>query len=201
MKKQLAIILTASILATSMVGCSKADENEGTKTPTTIEEQNEENTEKSSEGIETEQAPKVDKEYVLYLMDKNSLYLVPERYSIDAEDSRLEGKSLKEVALKHLIDFGGFESIISPVPEGTKLLGLTEDGDKIIVDFSKEYLENMTTNKDHIKVSLAAVVNTLTLFDDSKTVELRVEGENINEIKGIDVSEGLTFSDKFFMDK
>ncbi|WP_069650939.1 GerMN domain-containing protein [Caloranaerobacter ferrireducens] len=195
MKKLITILLTITLIGTLFVGCSKKDK---------VEQPDKSNDNVSIENTESENTEKEKVEeinYVLYLKQKAMPFIFAEKYTIKADDSRLKDKNIEWIALEHLINFNGFEDFISPVPEGTKLLGLTKENGVVYVDLSKEFIDNMPNDEQSTKLAIDSIVNTLTFFDGNESVMFKIEGQAISEINGVDLSKQFYFSSDFFPDK
>lgn len=195
MKNLITVLLTIILIGTLFVGCSKKDK---------IEQPDKSNDNVSIENTESENTEKEKVEeinYVLYLKQKALPFIFAEKYTIKADDSRLKDKNIEWIALEHLINFNGFEDFISPVPEGTKLLGLTKENGIVYVDLSKEFIDNMPNDEQSTKMAVDSIVNTLTFFDENESVMFKIEGQAIGEINGVDLSKQFYFSSDFFPDK
>ena len=89
---------------------------------------------------------------------------------------------------------------MTPIPEGTELLGVEKSEGTVTVNLSKEFNPNGLT-KTEAGLALASVVNTLTLVDGNEQVKILIEGEEITDYYGVSVSEPLFFIDSYFPDK
>lgn len=199
MKKILSMFIVVLLISVAFVGCS--DDNQQNTNDPSVEENNEGNNENIEKVEEDTNKQEEQKDYILYLKDKMGPFLVTEVYSIDSNNPKLQEKSLKEIALNDLANFEGVKNLVSPLPEGTKILGLKEDGNTITVDLSKEFKENMWKDKQKINIAIDSIVNTLTYESTDKKVKLTVEGEKIDNINGVNMNQEFTFDEKYFMDK
>ncbi|KGG80342.1 hypothetical protein Y919_06660 [Caloranaerobacter azorensis H53214] len=199
MKKLITILLTLTLITTLFVGCSKKDkvkEEQGNLKDNAVTEVKEES---KSEDVEEDKVEEVD--YVLYLKQKSIPFIFAEKYTIKADDPRLKDKGIEWIALEHLINFKGFQDFISPIPEGTKLLGLNKENGIVYVDLSKEFIDNMPKDKQSTKLVIDSIVNTLTFFDGNESVMFKIEGQAVKKINGVDLSKQFYFSSDFLPDK
>ncbi len=199
MKKLISITLIIILVFTVAIGCSKKENtsqdtqkqhNDEVNNGTDIQDENED------KGEEIE-----DVEYVLYIRYKSEPFIESERFTIPNNDNRLKEKLLEQIALEHLMNFGGFGELISPIPEDTKLLNFTKEDGLITVDFSQEFVNNMKYNEYNTAVSVAAIVNTLTVFNNDLKVIFKVDGNELIKLNGVDMNKKFKYSDEFFIDK
>lgn len=196
MKKIISLMLVLAMVFTFAVGCNKKDEAEELNLGN-IEEENEEATLEADNGIQTE-AKEID--YVLYLKYKDKPFLYDDMYSIDINDDKLKDKSIEEFVLNELINYVGPGNIESPIPEETKVLGIERDGKKVIVDLSEEFLAKKMTSSQ-ASLTIGGIVNTLVVIPGNETVEIKVEGNPLENYYGVDTSTPLYFMEALFPDK
>lgn len=96
-----------------------------------------------------------------------------------------------EAALNCLLEgpFAG-SSLVSPFPEGTKLLGVRVKDGMAYVDFSNEIL-NTGGNKSTERAMIKAVTLTLREFSEITKVKIFVDGKTIENTDGIGANEYL----------
>lgn len=95
-------------------------------------------------------------------------------------------------AIAALLKGSNDSKLVSPVPDGTRLLGLTVSGDVVTVDFSGELVKNFNGGSAGEMMLVGSIVNTLTAFPEIKRVQIVVEGRKIETISGhMDMSEPL----------
>ncbi|WP_373892990.1 GerMN domain-containing protein [Virgibacillus natechei] len=128
----------------------------------------------------------------LYLLDSNGM--------VASQTLELPNPDSKEVAtqvIEHLVKGGpvtsmlpnGFQAVL---PEGTEVLGLNlqEDG-TLIVDMSSDF-ENYEAENE-VKI-LESMTHTLTQFENVEKMQLRIEGEEQEEmpVNGTPIKEGYS---------
>ncbi|MDD4504029.1 MAG: GerMN domain-containing protein [Clostridiaceae bacterium] len=152
-------------------------------------EQVQEETQSMSE-ISTSQ-PENSRATVLYYKD-NENFLIPVMRYIPKEDLGVAKTAISALIYSpekaQDINTAG---LTPTLPMGTKINGavIKEDG-VAILDFSKEFL-NFSSDKAE-ELGIKAIVYTLTEFPNIKSVEIRVEGQKIEEMpKGTEVGSGL----------
>lgn len=138
--------------------------------------------------------------YVLYLRFEEQDYLYDEMYSVKKSEVDLDNQSLEAFLVQSLIDAEQVRNLVSPIPEGTKLLGIEKEEGTVFVNLSKEFDPNGLTKKE-AGLALASVVNTLTLVQGNEQVKILIEGEEIKDYYGISVEEPLYFIESYFPDK
>lgn len=139
--------------------------------------------------------------YTVYYPNQDETHLV----GIEGAEN-LEKKELYNYVMTLLIRGPEDDNLVNPIPQGVRLvpfgddLGPTvidEDEKMAMVNFSKELVENHPGGATKEKMTIAAIVNTLTSFRDIKKVGIYVEGELINTLTGdMELNQPLTeFSD------
>ena len=71
-----------------------------------------------------------------------------------------------------------------PLPEGTKLLGVTAEGNTARADFSAELVKNFPGGSTNEGVVLYSIVNTLASLPNIQRVQILVEGRSVETIGG-----------------
>lgn len=200
MKKTITFLIIISLIFTVTVSCSD-DIDEKPKDEDTLTEENTENEDiqNTDENKEEKEVKKL--QYALYLIDKTDSFIVTEKFDIESDNSKLENSNIKEVALKHLVDFKGFKSLVSPIPKETKLLNLEIKDANAVINFSNEFVENMKNDSNYTKASIAAIVNTLTFFEDIDSVIFKVDGSKLKTLNGVDMDKTFKFNGEYFLDK
>lgn len=121
----------------------------------------------------------------LYFTNPDNNTLVPEVRKIDA-------KKLLENPYKLLIELiienPKNERLRSSIPEGTKVLeGKIKDG-IVTVNLSKDFIENQTGDEEAAKLSVYAIVNTLSELNEVNKIKILIEGEDNKKFNNIDFS-------------
>lgn len=139
--------------------------------------------------------------YVLYLKHKELPFIFSDTFSIMSDNYRLEGILFEEFVMNELINQKGIEDLINPIPEGTKVLSVKKQGKTVIVDLSQEFINNMEGNHEEVMMTIAVIVNSLTTLPDNEGVQLLVEGNAIDNLRGVDISNDFEFISDFYPDK
>ena len=108
------------------------------------------------------------------------------------EISKVEG--IARATMTELIMGPSPESNLLPtIPVGTELLDINvKDSGLIIVDFSRELVENHIGNPQAEAITVYSIVNTLCQFPTADKVQFLVDGKYVDTIAGsIDVSSAL----------
>ena len=121
----------------------------------------------------------------LYYTNIETNTLMPEARVIDV-------KMLLENPYKSLVEFllekPKNEKLKSALPENTKVNDAKLEGDKIILDISKDFIENRQGNKDEINLSIYAIVNTLTELNEVNSVKILIDGQENMQFDGTDIN-------------
>lgn len=116
----------------------------------------------------------------LYFSDANQTSLLPEKRRVKAEDKDL----LPKMILEELLKGPQNEELISSVPKGTRLLGLEIDKGKIIVNLSREVIDNFNAGAMGEGYLIFSIVNSLTELPKINKVQILVEGNIVESIGG-----------------
>lgn len=126
----------------------------------------------------------------LYFSTKNAMYL-------EAENRTIKGRNLYKEAVNALIEGPTNPDLSKTVPEGTKVLNISRNNDKIQIDFSKDIIENHWGGSAGERLTVYSIVNTLAQFDEVEEVKFLIEGEEVDTLVGhMDLSRPLKPSKK-----
>lgn len=115
----------------------------------------------------------------VYYSDKQRRYLVGKEISINlAEDV-----DVVEYLINQLHNPPRNADLLSPLPDGTKLLNATIENKICKVDFSSEFDHVVWRNAEAQRLSLMSVVNTLTQLPQIDSVEFYSEGNLITQYR------------------
>lgn len=127
----------------------------------------------------------------VYFATHDAMFLAPEVHTVAKNDH--PAKTSIELLLKGPSKQG----LVSTVPQGTQLRGLTIKNHIAYVDFNDKIIKNNTGGSTAEILLVASIVNTLTEFPDIEKVQILVEGKKVETISGhMDVSEPLSRSEK-----
>lgn len=188
MKKKMILGLCTVVVATSLFsGCGKKEEvaKEEVKKP---------------EVTEQEEVVK-DIDYVLYFRHKEMPLLFDEKYTVKENDPKLEGKSIEEFIINELINVKPFAEYINPMPEGTKLLSIEKENGVVKVNLSKEFKEGLKGTKEETTLTLAAVVNAITILPENDKAMILIDGKPVSKINKVDTSKPFEYFDGLYADK
>ncbi|WP_432663947.1 GerMN domain-containing protein [Wukongibacter baidiensis] len=198
MKKIIAYLLLVTLVFTMATGCKKkevTDEVDLEQAAQTGEEQ----TEKGDDSKKQEEASK-EVEYILYLRYKDKPFLYDEIFSININDEKLKDKSMEQFIVEQLISFEPQGDIISPVPEGTKILSVERKDKNVIVNLSKEFIEKKMSGNDAM-LTVGSIINSIVAIPGNETAQIFVEGKPLEKYNGVKTSEPMYFLEGLFPDK
>jgi spore germination protein GerM len=115
--------------------------------------------------------------------------LVPEERTIRADIDPHKG-AIEELLATNQETTGQAQLI----PQGTKLLELTVKNGIAYVDFSREFKDNFPGGSMNEALLINSIVHTLTQFEDVGKVQILVEGEKIESLGDLDISEPIAGS-------
>ena len=82
------------------------------------------------------------------------------------------------------------------IPKDVKVNNTKKEGDCIIIDFSKEFIENEEENVDIQSLTISQIVNTMTQFTEINSVKITVEGEENLSFKNGNIKFDRIFTDE-----
>ncbi len=128
-------------------------------------------------GSESEQMEEITKEseskVLLYFYDEEGKVLAPEYRIISIEQLK---ENMEENILRELLKGPTLPNYKSVIPEETKINFTNISGDKMIIDFSKEFIvENETEEERACKIF--SIVYTMTEIKEINEIEISVDGE------------------------
>lgn len=124
----------------------------------------------------------LEKRLLLYYPDASGHYLSPEYRMLTVGRDRL----LAEYVLEELLESD--EQRESPLPAGTRLLGVEQKNGVCTVNFSREFADHRSQTAEGQRLCVYAVVNSLTRLDEVDRVRFRVEGNDTGSYEYIDLS-------------
>jgi len=127
----------------------------------------------------------------VYSATKDAMYLVAEHHVVP------NNTHPARTAIELLVAGTKNKELVSVMPAGTKLRHISIKDQIAYVDFSDHLVKNNTGGSASEMLLVAAIVNTLTEFNDIQKVQIMVEGKKIDTISGhMDIGEPLSRSEK-----
>lgn len=150
------------------------------ETEVQTETETEAETEMETEEDTDEEVSNDTMQVALYFVKDNgeNFYLEREVHETEATDS-VATRALELLISADIKD----EDAVRPLPENTKVLGITVNDGVATVDFSEE-IKDFATGAPLESTSLQAIANTLTEFNTIDEVKILVEGEEVETLWG-----------------
>lgn len=140
-------------------------------------------------------------EDVLYMDEQDEVYdRWLEFYYADEEMRFLEAETqniivarddFRRYAIEELLHGPSGGGRNSAIPEGTRVLSVEMDGDLCTVDLSEEFYSGRPDALAEARLAVYSIVNTLTESGNVSRVRITVEGEQVNDYCGMDLSDML----------
>ena len=127
---------------------------------------------------------------IVSLYFKNENELLPEARLIDVKEL-LENPY--EKILNMLIQGPKNETLKNTIPEGTKINKIEKEGEVLIIDFSEEFISEHMGGEIEEKLTIQAIVKTLTELTEINGIKIKINGEENKKFK-----DGLIKFDKIF---
>ena len=117
---------------------------------------------------------------IVSLYFKSEEKLIPEARLIDVKEL-LENPYRKIIEM--LIEGPKSEKLEGTIPEGTKINKIEKESDTLIIDFSKEFIENHKGGEVQEKLTINSIVNTVTELTEINSVRILIDGEKDKSFK------------------
>lgn len=120
----------------------------------------------------------------LYYINTDTNTLLPEARVIDVKNL-LENPY--DTLVRFLMEKPKNDKLKSAIPEDTKINNATLIGDMVLLDLSKEFIQNQEKNNDTINLSIYSIVNTLTELNEVNSVKFLIDGQEVSKIEGTEI--------------
>lgn len=130
----------------------------------------------------------------IYFYDPKTLKLVPEERELEFPkwQSLFRKEDIAKEVLLILIKGSKDQKLRSPLPSGTKLIGISIKNNIVYVNFSNELKKNHPGGSLGEMLTVYSIVDTLTEFSWIKKVQILINGAVVESLVGhIDLSEPL----------
>lgn len=117
---------------------------------------------------------------IVSLYFKSGEELVPEARLIDVK--QLLNNPYEEI-LNMLIEGPKNTNLEKTIPEGTKINKIQREKDILIIDFSKEIVENHKGGEKNEKLTINSILNTVTELTEINGIKILIDGEENKEFK------------------
>lgn len=118
----------------------------------------------------------------LYLIAPEQTHLDPQPVNLQGTEPVEQAKALIE-ALIHRSDTSEADRRV--VPPGTKLLGVTVEGDAVTLNFTAVMnTPGFWSGSEHEYLAVYAIVNTVTQVPGIRSVQIRIEGQEVESLGG-----------------
>ena len=120
----------------------------------------------------------------VYYLDSMGEYLVGEARIVSSENKYVD-------ALYELMKLPVDSSLYRLVPDSTKINSIVVEDGLAKVDFSKEFVEDKITSDTEDNLLIYSIVNTLTEFPEVNSVSFYIDGEKLDTLGELDISEPI----------
>lgn len=130
-------------------------------------------------------------ELTLYYTDEDRRYLLGYNIAVNlASQSDIVGYLVHQ-----LLSAPSGLGLVSPLPDGTKLLDSTVEDGVCTLDLSADFETNAFTQSYAQRTTLLSLVNTLTQLEDIERVEFYVEGNLMAQYRQLNISTALVYDE------
>lgn len=128
---------------------------------------------------------------IVSLYFKSNNELVPEARLVDVRNL-IENPYIE--ILNMLIEGPKNDSLERTIPEGTKINNIKLDGENLIIDFSKEFIENFDNTEFNENLTINSIVNTLTELTEINGISILINGEENKTFNNSTINFSQVFS-------
>lgn len=109
------------------------------------------------------------------------LYFIDENNEIKEEIRKIDSKELiinpYNIAMELLIGGTKTEGLKTCIPNNVKINKIEKSGECLVIDLSKEFIENMEDNVEIQGLSISQIANTMTQFTEINAIKILIDGE------------------------
>lgn len=129
---------------------------------------------------------------VLYFADQAAISLVPEERLVDAA----EGAKLAEAVVRELIKGPASVGLEITIPPEARLIGVKLEGDMAVVNFSREFRTKHWGGSTGELMTVMSLADSLTELPGVKRIKIQVEGEQLETLGHLDLTEPIGRNEK-----
>ena len=128
------------------------------------------------------------------------LYYIGDNNEVVDTIKKIDSKELMEnpylVVLNLLIDKNNENNNKTCIPEGVRINKIERNRECLIIDLSKEFVENMDENVENQSLAISQIVNTMTQFNEINAIKILIDGSDDCSFKGENISFKQLFSNE-----
>lgn len=134
-----------------------------------------------------------EQEVLLYFSDQEAMYL-------EAETRRVAADNIFYNTLNELISGPKRDSVFRTLPEEVEVKEISVSENVAIINFSKNFIEQHVGGSTGERITVYSIVNTMNQFDEIDSVKFLVEGEEIETLGHMDLSQPVFPSQDLIQD-
>lgn len=131
---------------------------------------------------------------IVSLYFKNDNGLMPEARLVDVKE--LINNPYEKI-LSMLLEGPKNENLQKIIPEGTKINKIEKDGENLLIDFSEEFISNIQEGEENEKLTIRAIVKTVTELTEINGIKIKINGEENKEFKDGKIKLNQIFNREF----
>ena len=121
-----------------------------------------------------------------------SLYFLNENNEIAEEVRIVDSKVLIQNPYREVMNLllGGpkSDSLKTTIPENAKINNITKNGECLVIDFSKEFIDNASDNLETQSLIISQITNTMTQFTEINAIKILIDGVPDQSFKNGNIS-------------
>lgn len=187
MRRKILVGTILFLMALVISGCDSPGAQDASTAPQTGAESRDNLPSKSNNKQPVEETMQI----TTYQATKDALHITPEIHVVP------KNIHPAQTALELLATASNQSKLISVVPPGTKILGVSVKNHIAYANFNEQLIKNHSGGSTGEILLVAAIVDTLTEFPEIQQVQILVNGKKVNTIAGhMDISEPLSRSEE-----
>ncbi|WP_350342605.1 GerMN domain-containing protein [Proteinivorax tanatarense] len=151
--------------------------------PVEEDKNDEKDSEKPEEKVQVQETSGAEDEYLeidFYVVDDTTEMLLPVTITYPRQEGIAQATVTELVQGSEISQKIGEFNLSLPLPEGTEVLGISISDKTAVVDFNEKLLSFEDKNQE--KLAVTSIVYTLTQYSSIDKVQIRVNGNTINEL-------------------
>lgn len=121
-----------------------------------------------------------------------NLYFIGDHNELKEIIRKVDSKELLEnpyyTVLDLLINKNNESNNKTYIPDGVRINSITRNRECLVIDLSKEFIDNMDENIENQSLAISQIVNTMTQFNEINAIKILIDGNDDCSFKNGNVS-------------
>lgn len=109
-----------------------------------------------------------------------NLYYIGDNNEIKEVAEKIDSKQLAENPYKTIFELlvKNNKQVKTYIPCNTKINSITKNGECVVIDLSREFIDEMEDNTESQRKAISQIVNTMTQFNEINAVKITIDGSD-----------------------